>query len=259
MTKKLLGHYTNLSGLEGILQKRELRFGLFGRTNDPFENTDPEFEIRISENVTGDSSIFFDDGELRKPFRLLCFSLSDTIDYFYKKPRMWAQYADNHRGCCLILDKGKFDRTFEALCVCQSKKCRSIVHYDLQEKEDEVSGACRDLTALVPAAENVDSKKVTDYLYDKRRLFLYTKMRDWREEKEYRYCIYSHVQDDIFIDIAGSLQEIILGHKVSSFYQRMLFVWGKEKDIPVSFIFWENGFPVKIPLKDDSFGVGIFK
>ncbi|OGP51449.1 MAG: hypothetical protein A2Y79_08000 [Deltaproteobacteria bacterium RBG_13_43_22] len=258
-----MGHYTNLYGLEGVLQKRELRFGLFSRTNDPFENADPEFEIRISDDVTGDSSIFFDDGVLRKPFRLLCFSLSDTIDFFYKRPRMWAQYADDHRGCCLILNKVKFDLAFDALPVYQSKKCRSIVHYDLQEKEDEVSSACRDLTALVKADEKVDPQKVTDLMYEKRKLFLYTKMRDWKEEKEYRYCIYTRAQDDIFIDISDSLHEIILGYKVSGLYQRMLFAWGKEKGIPVSFIYWENGFPVKITLNDTSFealdSVGIFK
>ena len=59
------------------------------------------------------------------------------------------------------------------------------------------------------------------------------------------------------------MREIILGEKVSSLYQRMLYRWGKEKKIIVSFVYWENGIPTRIILNDKSFqtydDVGIFK
>ncbi len=89
---KILGHYTGLSALELILQKRELKFGSFDKTNDPFENKQIEFTIsdKISKDVTWDSGIFFANNQLKRPFKLLCFSLSETIEYFYKRPRMWS-------------------------------------------------------------------------------------------------------------------------------------------------------------------------
>lgn len=252
MKKLLLGHYTNLSSLEYILQKRALRFGSFHRTNDPFENTNPDFDIKISDDVTGDSSIFFGDNLLKRPFKLLCFSVSNDLSFFYNRPRMWSQYADDHRGCCLILDKTVFDTAYKSLNIANSKKSKSRLYYDLDQKKGEISSACRHLTSVVSSNEEIDVNGITDFIHDNQRLFLYSKMDDWKEEKEYRYCIYTHAKEDVLIDISGSLREIILGHKVSSMYQRMLYLWGKEKRITISYVFWENGFPTRIELKDTS-------
>lgn len=244
---ELLGHYTNLSSLESILQKIELKYGSFDRTNDPYENRNLEFTIR-----GGDSSLFIDDGQLRKPFKLLCFCISNEIDFFYKRPRMWSQYADNHCGCCLILDKDKFDKKFTLLKITKSKKSKSPVYYTLDKKEKEISVLCKILSDLFQGNDS-GIKKITDCLYKAKRLFLYSKMQDWKQEKEYRYCIYTdHDHDhDIFIDISDSLREIILGEKVSPLYQEMLYKWGKERNIQVSYIWWENGFPNKILLNAD--------
>jgi len=177
---KLLGHYTNLSALERILQKRELRFGPFDQTNDPFENKNLEFTIRnkVDSDVEYDSSIFIPDGQLKKPFRLLCLSISKTLHYFYKRPRMWSQYADDHRGCCLILDKDALDVQFKSLKIGEAKKSKSIVFYDLDKKENEILLFCRQLGSLRPTQKQIDVIKITDAMYDQRKLILYSKMRD---------------------------------------------------------------------------------
>jgi hypothetical protein len=55
----ILGHYTNLSSLEKILEKKKLKFGPFNLTKDPFENNDLYFDIIDEKNgnrsVTGGS------------------------------------------------------------------------------------------------------------------------------------------------------------------------------------------------------------
>lgn len=249
--KELMGHYTKLSSLESILQKLELKFGLFNRTNDPYENKNLEFTIWDEDrSISYDSSIFIDDGRLRKPFKLLCFSVSNEIDFFYKRPRMWSQYADNHHGCCLILDKDKFDKKFMSLKITKSKKSKSSVYYTLDKKEKEISVLCKKLSDLFQE-NDIGIKKITDCLYKAKRLFLYSKMQDWKQEKEYRYCIYTYDDNDIFIDISDSLSEIILGEKVSPLYHEMLYKWGKKRNIQVSYIWWKNGLPDKIPLNAD--------
>jgi hypothetical protein len=260
-----LSHYTRLSALELILQKKQMRFGSFDKTNDPFENQNLEFTItnKIYGVIEYDSDIFFRAAQLKKPFKLMCFSFSNTIDYLYKRPRMWYQYGDDHRGCCIILDKHAFDSDFEALKIKKAKTSKSRVAYNLEEKEDSIISLCDQLTSLCPSPETIDIKKITDHMYKNRNLLLYTKMGDWKEEREYRYSIYTYEEDDLFIDISNSLHEIILGHKVSSLYQRLLFSWGKEYRIPISVIYWENGFPIKVPLSDESFqaldDAGIFR
>jgi len=249
--KELLGHYTHLSSLESILQKLELKFGSFNRTNDPYENRNLEFTIwGKDKDISYDSSIFIDDGRLRKPFKLLCFSVSIEIDFFYKRPRMWTQYADNHHGCCLILEKDKFDKKFMSLEITKSKKSKSPVYYTLDKKEKEISILCKKLSDLFQE-KDININKITDCLYKAKRLFLYSKMQDWKQENEYRYCIYTHDDHDIFLDISDSLSEIILGEMVSPLYQEMLYKWGKERNIQVSYIWWENGFPNKTHLNAD--------
>jgi len=245
----LLGHYTNLSSLEYILHEMKLKFGSFNLTNDPYENRNLEFSIWGEDGITAyDSSLFINDGKLRKPFKLLCFSVSGKIDFFYERPRMWSQYADNHNGCCLILDKNKFDGKFSALKI-KSKKSKSPVYYTLDKKKKKVSDLCEKLSGL---GQDFHIHKITDCLYKSKRLFLYSKMYDWKQEKEYRYCIYANSDsDDIFIDISDSLKEILLGEKVSPLYRDMLYKWVKGMNIKVSYIGWENGFPYKIPLNDD--------
>lgn len=247
--KKLLGHYTNLSALESILQKIELIFGSFNQTNDPYENRNLEFTIWGEEDFY-DSSLFIAEGQLRKPFKLLCFSISNEIEFFYKRPRMWSQYANNHHGCCLILDKDKFDKKFKSLKVDKSIKSKSPVAYTLDKSERGISQLCRALSYLLKEKDS-DLKKITDFLFEARKLFLYSKMQDWEQENEYRYCIYTEYNHDIFIDITSSLSEIILGEKVSPLYRKMLYKWGEEKNIKVSYIWWENGFPNKTLLNTD--------
>lgn len=182
---KILGHYTNLSSLEGILKKNKIRLGSFDKTNDPFENRNFEFSIYQEDiNAPGfDSEIFFLSGQQRKPFKLLCFSMSDKIDFFSERPRMWFQYADNHNGCCLIFNKDKFDIEFNKIKMKKINKTKSLVTYNLNKKKREVLSYCHGLSELVRYPNAIVNKSITGFLYKNRKIFLYSKMSDYKEEK----------------------------------------------------------------------------
>ncbi|MDO8733931.1 MAG: DUF2971 domain-containing protein [Elusimicrobiota bacterium] len=263
--KELLGHYTNLSSLEKILQRRELQFGSFIKTNDPFESQNLDFDIKTKQNVSIDSSIFFGSDQLKRSFKLLCFSFSKNMRFFYNRPRMWMQYADNHHGCCIILDKNKFDNKFKDL-KCKGvvfKKSQSYLAYNLENKKDDVLDICNSLAELVPDHRKIKIKTITDFLNKEKDIVLYSKMSDWKEEREYRYCVYTYSKKNILIDIEDSLLEIVLGEKVNLLYLKMLYTLCKDKNISISHIYWKNGFPGRIKINENYFqnikDAGIFR
>src|SRR4051794_29020534 len=114
-----LFHYTKReTALEHILPTGRLRFGTLPRTNDPREAVPTLFTV---------AGFVGDDDELTKrdPFdliaeagallrdsvHLLCLTEDKPSDVTYsrygngpRRARMWAQYADNHKGVCLCFD-----------------------------------------------------------------------------------------------------------------------------------------------------------
>jgi hypothetical protein len=116
---KHLYHFTKAeTALLYIIPNQKLKLSSFLDSNDPKEN-----------KTFGYWSIFQDCDEfklhtiksafehfLKESCKHLCFS-NDYLEknrntYFrrngYKHPTMWAHYADNSRGICLVLDKKKF-------------------------------------------------------------------------------------------------------------------------------------------------------
>jgi hypothetical protein len=119
-TSNLVYHYTSASvALEFILHDMRLRLSPVEDTNDPAEGGLPS-------PVVGDESdnlLFFELEELVEGRRLACFARDkpgSIYDYCpqlsfhgYARDRMWAQYADRHRGVCLFFDRNALERAFD--------------------------------------------------------------------------------------------------------------------------------------------------
>ena len=139
--------------------------------------------------------------------QLLCFSkdqkrgtkvfYNKNNDYYYvdmmgrgfSLPRMWAQYADNNKGVCLIIDKVKFDKEL-------NKKMNLILESDVKYKpffsafqmdtemiESLYESVCEDEKTTMTG--HVFAKKHMDYV----KYSFFTKYLDWKNENEYRYLI----------------------------------------------------------------------
>ena len=129
MSKEYLFHYTKAESFESIIKTQELWFNNIYKTNDPYENKKFDFYsksekkditgeyIKIDEDVDDAQVWFFQQlnrikNRIVKTISFCCgiynFNPLDENNrpgYFY--PRMWAQYADNSKGVCLIFDKQK--------------------------------------------------------------------------------------------------------------------------------------------------------
>lgn len=119
-------HYTTMrTALDHILPSHSLKLGSLGDTNDPRETKGWSMpilfvsgELPQPDNSREGSRRYFEamDQILSVPNRIrreewwvVCLTCDDDKIHGpsrkgYARPRMWAQYADNHRGICLEID-----------------------------------------------------------------------------------------------------------------------------------------------------------
>ncbi len=250
-----LGHYTNLRSLELIIEGMQLKFSSLSKTNDPFENKNLLFKIiiRHKRGTLVTTSRQIEKENLKDYFKVICFTIENDIGKIIEKPRMWQQYSDMHRGCCLVFNKEKLDRQYKEITEQYEESTHRRVYYTLEKWKDKIRELIRnDNIDKILKEKGYQNKNVTDYIWKNRNLFIFSKMKDWETENEYRYCIYTNKSKnkEIFINIGDSIEEIILGEQVTNAYTKMLYNRFEDAKIIISKIEWVNGFPYKEIVKN---------
>jgi hypothetical protein len=128
---KYVYHYTSAAvALNFVIKNGILKFGRFKTVNDPRESIDWSFGYASLEGPVGDTGNISREVNaiLKGNCNLCCFVSDDssattnqetrsTMPNMYERghsrPRMWAQYAKNHSGVCLVFDRQKLHRTFK--------------------------------------------------------------------------------------------------------------------------------------------------
>lgn len=230
-SEKYLYHYTTATtALDHILREHALRFGSYTRTNDPKEGKAWQFDIGTNGNIdlaTYNSSALSDwlSSALKDRAKLACFS-TDTnglsgdhmLDIFmrgFSKPRMWAQYAENHAGVCLVFDWAKLTEVIETKLPDRAKLLYGKVRYAnrsvIPKPFDPYNQQYMiNIDALEQLGEKAyaEAHLATHY----QRLFL-EKMEDWRDESEWRYIIFNDSKDDLYIDYEDALVGVMFGER----------------------------------------------
>lgn len=153
-------HYTNLKGLFGIIGYEQLNLSELAYTND----------LRENNNKSG--------------YKCICFCIGENA---YKKPRMWAQYGDNHKGVCIGFRLGKLKEGIKK----NSQDCREVEGFKVQYLDE-------------------DSLR---YEGCERKESLYFKLKDWENENEYRFIS----KETDFIPISKDcIESIYIGVKNTS-------------------------------------------
>lgn len=260
----LLYHYTSLSSACKILESGSLRLSNLTNTNDPLEFLSPEnFGFSAWGNIDW-KKVFHElrlSGQKRRNYvRMLCFckdlfctprdwkneknqDFSDNLLFKgWARSRMWAQYADNHSGVCLVFDKEEFQKSFNAL-----------ANKDIEILLDRSINYTNYLTELETSMENINSgrKTVDDYsnfyLEDDKQKFLFQKCQDYRDENEYRFCLINRAlkspDEAMFVNYGASLKAVILGQRFSYILKLIL-----SKEIEQFRIDWDFGRPDLISL-----------
>lgn len=202
----LLYHYTSLLSACKILESGKLRLSTLTNTNDPLEFVSVE---NYGFSAWGDidwRKIFNElkvSGQNRKNFvRMLCFSkdffrtsddwkndknqdFADNLLFKgWARNRMWAQYADNHSGVCLVFDRGEFQKYFNSLA---SKDIEVLPDREIDYTNylNELESSMSDINTSRPTLDDYSDF----YLEDDKKKYLFQKCQDYRDESEYRFCL----------------------------------------------------------------------
>lgn len=167
---QLLFHYTSVERAAAIALTGRLVLSPLSVLNDPRES-----QIRGTVRVTyglpaldvgaeADEERLVDEHEstlreLRARIRVACFTHDERDNEVvsrdndvrgFARQRMWAQYADANRGCCLVLDRQSLTRTQALLGRSGRKSTTSLVLTSRCTKRSRPSSTIRSPDATAP-------------------------------------------------------------------------------------------------------------
>ena len=254
----LLYHFSSrVKAFEGIFVDQEgmkLKFGTFTKTNDPFEfeskwpiaqlqnymhSHQGKSSLRAHKNTTKLDQLF---NEL---VSFISFSMNDyrpdgyLKDFGFNKPRMWAQYGDNHYGMCFVFSKREIDNYFQGA-ILEEKVMSSSVSYKIYRKE--FSNVFDELGKISNQHELESKFKNLIDVYSKH--FFFQKHKDYEHESEYRYVKIGKNSIVEGIPLLPSLKAIILGHRFNIIYYPILLHVVKifeetGRELPIYRFFWD--------------------
>jgi len=249
ITEQYLYHYTTLeTAIEKILYSGQLRLGPFAQTNDPRESQN--WEIHSTESMRNDPSFdqlmkLINEDRLKR-CKVLCLTRDDMEHRRlgfgrrgFARARMWAQYAGNHRGICLIFDAAKLDAIINRTLGDKGKIYKGIVEYT-----DSISGVTEASTFSLEGdceakIETIVKKHIDQYA----NTMFFNKNRDWKDETEYRYVFYSDDSQYQFIKIANVLKGLVLGVDFPQAYYPVIAYFKEKYCLEVRCMSWNQGIP----------------
>ena len=258
-----VAHYTRLeTAVDHILKNRTLRIGPLLATNDPRETKMWNFSVGSSGSVSSPSSKELEDLAhhnydfnkiLRNGYKVLCVSQDaenamkmDFSDRSYCKPRMWAQYAENHRGVCLIFDKQVLHKTLEQKFGQDSLIFGNVLYDNFHDVRS--LGWPKYMDAFSLSGDDI-KKYGLEITLEKHRekyldVFFFWKNKDWEHEAEYRWIVSGKNNEPEFIQIEDSLRAILLGVDYPMERLDEIYEYCRNTNTYFARIVWRNGMPV---------------
>jgi len=258
-SKQYLYHYTKSStAIDHILKHRTLRFNSYSSTNDPKETKTWQFDLGTNEQRDLSRYDMQKESESLSQFlkgrtRLLCFCqdastlsgnhLSDMSKRGYCKPRMWAQYCDNHMGVCLVFDK----QALTAEITHQVASSHPIVSGPVEYVDHDMFDPPFEKQPYViniDALEDLGREEYARLHLEKhvKRLF-FEKMTDWQNECEWRWVVFSNTRDDLYVKFRSSLVGLMFGTDTSDKTIESMMNMLKPLEVQYMKLKWKNCNP----------------
>ena len=268
---KYLYHYTDAEKASKILYNKSLRFSPIINTNDTLES-----KVKISfKNDRGIKDYNKKTLKIKeymqkysRLLQLLCFckdqkKTQKTTSHIYTKeddlyavdmagrgfslPRMWAQYADNNKGVCFIINKEKFDKELD-------DRVMIILAEDVRYKStfDTFSMDAEMMDRLYENINRDENTTMTGHIFLNNHIqyvkySFFTKFLDWKNENEFRYLIANDNENAIEIKkIDEYLEGVVLGENIDKVQEWIIRQLSKECKCDVKKICFDyNGCRLK--------------
>ena len=245
--ERYLYHYTSVNKAIKILYGNCLKFSKLNNLNDTVESKPKMSHESFSELNEFKKAFDYFRKISNESLQLLCFSkdstehlqksadlttaLSDFSGRGFALPRMWAQYADNNNGVCLIFDREKL----KSIIGCFLGPLL-VTDNDVQYVNNftDVCINLNEINNLLELNERIGNKNneyvlFLDFVKSNMEFTLYnyfTKFDDWEKEKEYRFLALG--KDDYFVkNISKALAGIVVGENIDAVDQSIIFSMSK--------------------------------
>lgn len=264
---KYLYHYTTSNvALEHILVNAELRFSPLFNTNDPKESKDWEFSYRLDSN-NRDAEFpriaHLLKDELQQHCKVVCFTRDDPkkfesgysliIHRGYCRPRMWAQYAENHTGICLVFDKQKLNDSIVSQLNFLGDIYQGPIKYkDFVGNSDAFSLDCSKINKL--GVERYIKYHIKKYL----KPLIFEKQVDWKSELEFRWAFISSSVTYEYFSIGEAICGVVLGDDFPENRISEILKYARLFRVPVIQLDWRNGYPTPTTLEGFRMGSQYF-
>ena len=191
-----LFHYTKFENLQKILTCLDLKSSSFSNLNDMNEacihNMDMNKNFMVMKNA---------ERYIKEKCHIICFSQNYDINGFgiegTNHPAMWAHYADNSRGSCIVIDKNAF--------VQKNKEILDNYFYKFEDVTYSRTSAPKENSV------NYDVETPEDFIKENWASLFFLKHNDWANEDEHRLFIMDY---DGKFSIDGCIKYIVLGRKL---------------------------------------------
>ena len=205
-----LFHYTRLEKLLEILKDLSLQPSSFEKLNDL--NEGKVSNINMDENFL---VMYGAEKYINEKCHILCFSQNYNIKIHgicirqegTNHPAMWAHYADNSNGVCIVIDKKAFVKKNKSILNSYFHKFKNVKYSYFNTPND-----------------NYINKRATtaqDFIKDNWEALFFLKHKDWEEEDEHRLFIMDY---DGKLSIDGCIKYIVLGWNLCSDEKRVKMI-----------------------------------
>ena len=257
----LLFHYTTYSKGLNILIGNSLWAGQLFDMNDPLEFVEINKQSS-SVNITT-TAIKTDLGNQTKAnhkrnnsIRILAFcvdafhyhdgifsnkfpvSCGNMLNHGWARSRMWAQYADNHKGVCLVFDKSKLISAAKNYSEVQTIYDK-ITYTNYMQDFQNVFESCFNSICN-------ENDYYNFFMNENNKKFLFQKCVDFLNEQEFLFLFIKNEFEDnksFVFDYLDSLEGVIVSQKFETLNFGILNRLAKEKNIPCFQLKWSYGTP----------------
>lgn len=191
-----LFHYTNLESFKKILEDLTLLPSSFKRLNDMNEGNVRNMCLNHNFMV-----MYKADEYIKDKCHIISFSQNYEINGLCYEgtnhPAMWAHYADNSNGVCIVIDKVAF--------IAKNKDIFDNYFYKFEDVEYNLFNT--------PDSEKIDFEAETEYEFIKTnwKPLFFLKHKDWENEDEHRLFIMDYNGK---LSIDGCIKYIVLGRNL---------------------------------------------
>lgn len=191
-----LFHYTKFSSFLKIMEDMTLLPSSFGNLNDMNEGNVSNMNMNESFMVMYNAEKY-----IKEKCHLLCFSQNYDICGFGHEgtnhPAMWAHYAENSNGVCIVIDKDAF--------IMKNKAILDSHFYKFEDVEYGLFNTPKDVEI------KYEANTPEEFIMNNWKALFFLKHNDWMNEDEHRLFLMDY-EGKLSID--GCIKYVVLGRKV---------------------------------------------